>query len=191
MYPEGNNAGVRNGWEPGRTHPGPFLQGQDARVLMNKAPGDHLARRRFEEAPSPGETEVLADTVLAEGRHLGDPVDYGVYLTGRIADDADVPDFNLDADRGYGHRCWDWDRDPGRPVVPPINDDPDQDAKYTFAQPCTAPEGFCNLPQQTAYDPNVHLATHYLPGKQECGEPRPVTGEEIDQAGMPPTGKER
>lgn len=192
MYPERNNAGVRNGWEPGRTHPGPFLQGQDARVLIDKAPGDSGARTDFEQAGSPEDTESVADYSLSEGRHLGDPVDYGIYLTGRIADGQDVPDFNLDADRGYGHRCWDWDRDKSRPVVPPINDDPDMDAKYRYGQPCTVPEGFCNLPDdRTVYDPNVHLATHYLPDEQQCRESRPVTGEEIDEAGISPAGGER
>ena len=41
-YPNRNNANLLNGWEPSLTHPGPFLQGQDARVLLNNSPGNQL-----------------------------------------------------------------------------------------------------------------------------------------------------
>lgn len=192
MYPERNNAGRRNGWEPGRTHPGPYTLGQDARVVMNKAPGHPSARTDFESAGSPADTEAVSDSRLADGEHLGDPVDYGVYLIGKIAGGEEVPDFNLDADRGYGHRCWDWDRDADRTVRPSINGDEGLDEKYRYRQPCTVPEGFCNLPDDdTQYNPYVHLATHYLPGDPGCDDSRPVTDEEIDEAGVLPDGQER
>ena len=42
---------------------------------------------------------------------MGDPVDYSVYLMGRLTDSTSViPDFNLDSDSGYGYHCWDWKR---------------------------------------------------------------------------------
>src|SRR5207302_526634 len=40
-YPHANNAGVLNGWEAGLSHPGPYRQGDDARVLMNHLPGSN------------------------------------------------------------------------------------------------------------------------------------------------------
>ena len=77
------------------------------------------------------------------GQHLGDPVDYGVYLigqltgiwqspTGYVANDWQhpLPDFNLDADRGYAYQCWDYLRhapsDPGSPVLDLDKARPDQ-----------------------------------------------------------------
>ena len=42
-YPAHNMAGMRNGWEAPRTHVGPYLQGQNAGVLMDKQAGQ---RRR-------------------------------------------------------------------------------------------------------------------------------------------------
>lgn len=193
MYPERNNAGQVNGWEPGLTHPGPFLQGQDARVLMNHAPGSTSARAAFEAAASPAETEQHADFHIPLGQHLGDPVDYGVYLVGRIAAGHDVPDFNLDADRGYAHRCWDWNReaDPGLRVVPEVNGNAGLDAKYGYQQPCTVPQGFCDLPRPVHYNPGFHLATHYLAAPDPgCADRIPVRPVDVEQAGMPPTGRE-
>lgn len=147
-YPDRNNANLRNGWEPALTHPGPFFQGQDARVLMNNSPGDQSARSDFERARDPKETESICDMHLPSGRHLGDPVDYGVYLTGRLIDDqVKLPDFNLDSDRGYGYHCWNWNRKDA-PIWDPITGQqaptqPDADEKYYFKEPCTVPELFC------------------------------------------------
>jgi zinc dependent phospholipase C len=207
-YPDRNNANLRNGWEPALTHPGPFFQGQDARALMNNSPGDQSARSDFERARDPKETESFCDMHLPSGRHLGDPVDYGVYLTGRLIDDqVKLPDFNLDSDRGYGYHCWDWNRKDA-PIWDPITGQqaptqPDADEKYYFKEPCTVPESFCQgfgTQYNPIYNPNLYLEIHYIlygnngvdnadPG---CGQgPGPhgkVTGQDEEQAGMPPEG---
>ncbi len=133
-YPDHNMAGMRVGWEAPRTHVGPYLQGDDARILMGGMPGSDAARRRFEMATTPAETETAsAELMPAEGANLGDPIDYGAYLVGKLtgrftgaagaqtysANDAaaPLPDFNLDSDRGYAYQCWDYQRHaPG--VVP-------------------------------------------------------------------------
>jgi hypothetical protein len=55
-------------------------------------------------------------TIYTE-RHLGDAVsfNYLIWLDSRDSPQADgakppLIDWNLDADRGYGHHCWDWNR---------------------------------------------------------------------------------
>ena len=133
-YPEHNMAGMRNGWEAPRTHVGPYLRGDDAKILMGGMPGSDVARRMFEDARSPAQTDALAgDLIPEDGAHLGDPLDYGAYLIGKLTgawtiangamtyaanDQAHpLPDFNLDSDRGYAYQCWDYMRH--RPSVPP------------------------------------------------------------------------
>jgi hypothetical protein len=134
-YPEHNMAGMRNGWEAPRTHVGPYLQGDLADVLMGGMPGLDTARRHFESAVTPADSEAASAQLLPmAGANLGDPLDYGAYLvgqlTGHLATDANgttsyaandaaapLPDFNLDADRGYAYQCWDYRRH--APSVPP------------------------------------------------------------------------
>jgi hypothetical protein len=122
-YPDHNMAGMRTGWEAPRTHPGPYLQGQDVTVLMGGLPGTDAARRRYEAARTPAETEAVSAELLSmPGQHLGDPIDYGAYLIGQLTggDAANpLPDFNLDSDRGYAYQCWDYLRHPeSRPPTP-------------------------------------------------------------------------
>ncbi len=119
-YPHHNMAGMRVGWEAPRTHVGPYMQGQDPVVLLGRMPGSDTARTRYEQAASPAETEKVSVNLIPSGAHLGDAVDYGAYLIGRLTghDAADpLPDFNLDGDRGYAYRCWDYLRHP--PSIPP------------------------------------------------------------------------
>lgn len=133
-YPDHNMAGMRTGWEAPRTHVGPYVQGRDATDLMNGMPGSDAARAAFEAATTPEETEAVSAAMLPmAGQNLGDPIDYGAYLVGRLtgrltgapgaqtyaANDAGapLPDFNLDADRGYAYQCWDYIRH--APSVPP------------------------------------------------------------------------
>jgi hypothetical protein len=126
-YPDHNMAGMRVGWEAPRTHVGPYLRGDDARILMGGMPGMDAARKRFEGARTPEQTEaVSAELLPMEAANLGDPIDYGAYLVGQLTGTwqsgqagatylsndraAPLPDFNLDADRGYAYQCWDYIR---------------------------------------------------------------------------------
>jgi hypothetical protein len=104
-----------------------------------------------------------------------------------------VPDFNMDADRGYAWKCWDWDRhhlgrDPGDPgargiweCVPDFTATAQSD--FSYAQPCTPPQQFHadhdNPRQEDSagdpfdtqwYDPHLDLAVHYL---DRAGTPAP------------------
>ncbi len=206
-YPEHNMAGMRNGWEAPRAHVGPYVQGDTAAVLMGGMPGSDTARHRYEVATTPAQTEAASAELLPmAGANLGDPVDYGAYLigqlTGRLVTAADgsqaylpndaaapLPDFNLDADRGYAYHCWDYIRHtPSSPpaAAPGLDTDwPDQwgcapqmatflssaDPSapadpgaqirewYGYEEPLTVPERY------DASD-NPHHATHYDPLKR-------------------------
>jgi hypothetical protein len=184
-YPEEDLAGDRIGWEPHRTHVGPWNQGDEAQTLLDSAATDVDAARRFEEATTPDETSDVCSAMLPQGRHLGNPVDYSLYLISRLsrADD-DTPDFNLDADRGYAFHCWDFDRHAPGPQTRDANDfhvyftvkDGTPTGRFLpkldFEQPCTVPEQF--TPDQAAndtgnprraanrYKRNVPLHIHYL-----------------------------
>jgi hypothetical protein len=117
-YPDHNMAGMRVGWEAPRTHAGPYMLGQAPDVLMGRMPGSDNARHRYEAAATPEETERVAADLMPTGEHLGDAVDYSVYVIGQlIGADKALPNFNLDGDRGYGHLCWDYLRHP--PSAPP------------------------------------------------------------------------
>jgi Zinc dependent phospholipase C len=203
-YPDNNNAGVINGWEAGLSHPGPFLQGQNANILMNNFPGDQSARSAFEGAQNPLETESACDLHLPNQKHLGDPVDYGVYLMGRLITDMNIPDFNLDSDRGYGYLCWGWIRDHQNPSSDRFWDaadnksDPKSSATSTFdfKEPCTVPESFCQglgTPINPSYNPNTYLEIYYLRQTNPpfCGTTNPhgtVTPQDRDRAKIPPEG---
>jgi hypothetical protein len=188
IYPERNNANKRNGWEPSRTHPGPYLQGQDAQALLNSDPGDDSARSQFEGAASPIDTEAACDAHLPSGRHMGDPVDYGLYLIGKFTNNENVPDFNLDADRGYGYLCWDWNRDQTKSHIPNVTGG-SSDIKYEYNEPCTVPEGYCEDPPNSRhYDPTFYLNIHYENINPGCNFIK-VTPYDIDKAGIKPEGE--
>lgn len=191
-YPVTNQAGVPVGGERLPTHPGPWLRGDTALDLLQPSPGNAAARADFERASSPAETESQSDAHLKVGEHLGNPVDYGLYVVGQLttASDPDtpvLPDFNLDSDRGYAYLCWDWNRRVASLAKRSTGSGQSVDAGWryetynpTFAGsvlgepadrfglivPCTPPQGYCQLDEQgnpvNAYDPSKPLDIHYL-----------------------------
>ena len=77
--------------------------------------GSADARAQLEQCLSPTDTFNALNQLFPQDKHLGGPVDYGVYLVGRMVAERGnvefgVPDFNLDSDRGYARHCWDFDR---------------------------------------------------------------------------------
>ncbi len=200
-YPERDNRGNTVGWEGTLAASGPWTQGEDARVLMNHVPGDPATRTAYENAHSPADTDHVSATHLPGGHHLGDPVDYGTYLVSRLTQqpaEPALPDFNLDADRGYGYHCWDWNRSSDS-TVPKVTGDSSFDAAhYAFHTPCTVPEGYCadgdsawSGPQKV-YTPALNLAIHYRDGIFDdpgCSATTKVDADEIKRAGMPPQGR--
>jgi Zinc dependent phospholipase C len=206
-YPDDNMAGRRNGWEAPRTHVGPYVQGDNAAVLMGGMKGTDQARAEYEAARTPQQTEAASSELLAmTDANLGDPINYGAYLMGQLTgtwtsptvyaghDDArPLPDFNLDADRGYAYQCWDYVRHtPSIPPTPrpaPATDaaEPDQwrcapsDIRTELSQlggPLTADELAAkvrllynyaepfNVPQRYNSGDNVHHRSRYDPLKR-------------------------
>jgi len=114
-FPSTDNQGNTVNVEHPQTVPGPFVAGMDANALFGAMPGSKAARDQLEGAQSEAETLAAVVTLLKTGLHLGDPQDYTAYviasLTRNNLNFDDIPNFNLDADRGYGYLTWDWVRD--------------------------------------------------------------------------------
>lgn len=103
----------------GTTVSGPYPTGalpSDVMFRTDRAvkPGERSA---YERAVSPAFTDAINEIVIGRDPHtdhspMGDAIPFSSYLLGRVLDTTGgpVPDFNLDADRGYGYRCWDWIR---------------------------------------------------------------------------------
>ncbi len=186
-YPLRNQAGAGVAQEGPATHVGPYVVGSDSTVLLSGLAGDDGARADLEAASSPEETAAVLDVRLPQDEHLGGPVDYGLYLVGRMAAESgkpelSVPDFNLDSDRGYAWHCWDWNRSTV-PCVPDITPVGAED--YGYRMPCTSPQLFhadhdCPTHPGRWYVETHDLDVHYLPGAgpRRCGKPsehEPVT----------------
>jgi hypothetical protein len=62
-------------------------------------------------------------------------------------------DWNLDADRGYGYKSWDWNRARNAPV----HADPNGNS---YPPPCTWPPQV--LPEDGSYDRNKRLKLHWV-----------------------------
>lgn len=99
-------------------------------------------RSAYEAASTPAVTDMLNVQLIgqdpeADHNPLGDPIQFSGYLMGQILSTAtyDV-DFNLDADRGFGYRCWDWIRDARQPPQTALNG---RHQPYTVPQ--VEPEG--------------------------------------------------
>ncbi len=201
-YPQTNVAGNTVPTEYGPpVHSGPYVAGDRATVLVPGPAGDDSARAQLEQAPSPLDTWTSLNALLGQDKHLGGPVDYSLYLVGKMAegvedDEFSVPDFNLDSDRGYAWKTWDWDRHPQGPHIPPTGApawlchvqfeniaDPPED--WHYLQPCTPPHFFhadTDNPAQVDsshhiletqwYDPTAGLRMNYL-GREVVQDPKP------------------
>ena len=183
-YPRKDLEGDVIGWEGDLTHAGPYVQGERAESLLAPGPTDLVAAGKYEAAVTPADTESVSQAHLQFNQHLGRPVDYSLYLISRLTTGVDVPDFNLDSDRGYAWRCWDWDRHdnseifdariPGFPqddvlmweAHPTFTFQPVADPAYTFVQPCSPPVQMDSdwvhrkhVPPGAAHSPSVHKWT--------------------------------
>jgi len=150
-----------------KTQAGPFSAGDRPHILLDAAmPGSQITRARFEHALDP----AAADSVLVDGTHnLGDPVWFAQYLIWQYTRDAfpsdseqsAIADWNLDSDRGYGYRCWDWNRFPDQGVgmrSPATHVFKDLD-NHDFLAPCTSPsQRIDGLPD---YNGKADLLLHF------------------------------
>ena len=84
-YPLTNQAGDGVAQEGAATHAGPYVVGSNSTVLLSALPGHDDARAELEKATDPADTERVLNAKLTADQHLGGPVDYGLYLVGRVA----------------------------------------------------------------------------------------------------------
>lgn len=116
-WPGMDNEGDRILTERPHVMASPYISGQSALNLMMDVPGDDGFRKKLESAGNADETRQTVHDYVLQGKTLGDPADYSSYVIGKLTRDDVLDDpkkivnFNLDADRGYGFKCWDWSRD--------------------------------------------------------------------------------
>jgi hypothetical protein len=121
-------------YDSGREDPpsfaGPYRPGDDPLVLIDGSPGRPPSANPWAwfSADSPDETDLADQTLAVTGAlGLGSAVDLcrslapaGIPMPDAMAS---LPDLNLDADRGYGYRCWyHWSDRTGRPATNPLLD---------------------------------------------------------------------
>ena len=144
----------------------PHARGEDVQKLFDMVIGNPSLRDAFESARTPGEADV-AGTRVTPTEHLGDAVSFSEYLiwlatrdrTGPVIATHVVPhapplvDWNLDADRGYGYHCWDWNR------TDHVHDTTDDGFVQTvvpdYLDPCAPP------PQATGFEPEKPVLLHW------------------------------
>jgi hypothetical protein len=115
-------------------------------LLATDAAASNAARTKYEGAGCPGDTDIynkewvlhitnqFGGGAFRGTNPLGDPVVFSAYLIGQIANNPHfMSNFNLDADRGYGYLCWDWDRT-GQPG-------PTDGQNHAYPPPNVWPEG--------------------------------------------------
>jgi len=121
-FPLTDNQGDAISIERPSNVPGPFTAGMNANALFGSAPGTKVARDLLESAKNEIETIRFVISLLGSGQHMGDPRDYSAYLMAKLTRTNlklnEIPNFNLDADRGYAYLCWDWLRDKQRKSIP-------------------------------------------------------------------------
>lgn len=129
--------------EQAPTTAGPFAPDDDAELLVGSAlPGDMAIRSKYERSPDPDSTEAISRKEMNRQANLGDPIHFSTYLiwqltrTEGLDDSTRLTDWNLDADRGYAWKCWDWNRvgEDG----PTFEDSEGNDVQI----PCTPPSQF-------------------------------------------------
>jgi hypothetical protein len=199
-YPERDISGNRLGWEADLTHAGPYVTGQDASVLLGRSPTDVEVAKAYEQADTPEATEELSAAMLPADRHLGNPVDYSLYLIARLTGRQSVPGFNLDSDRGYAWRCWDWSRHAPNGSW---HCEPFGVPRFGVEQPCTPPaqmdpywaDDQQPLPAQVqpehAFNPSQRRLVKYFPAgpaSGECGV-TDIKRADRDRAGVAPEGE--
>jgi hypothetical protein len=142
------------------TFGGPWQMGDLPDVLVgDNVPANEDLIEKYASASTPFDTDTISFNEVGAANHMGDPVNFSSFLIWQLArpEIKDVPDWNLDADRGYGYKCWDWNRHVS---------DPDKDLTDTeghkYAPPCTPPPQTKDAPY---YDPKLPLKIYYLDHK--------------------------
>jgi hypothetical protein len=139
-----------------RTVAGPYARFSDPNVLFGNVPTNADIRDRLEDAKNQKDANDVGDDLRTD-RHLGDAISFSSYLIWLDSRDSPQPDgtqpplvdWNLDADRGYGHHCWDWNRRKDSTFPDPEG--------LPYNAPCTWP----TQAEDGTFDPGVPLQIHW------------------------------
>jgi hypothetical protein len=153
---------------------GPFLSGDHPHLLLeNNTPVNIPLIRKYAAAATPFDTDTISFTAqqAQEMPNMGDPVNFATFLIWQLArperEEGEVTNWNLDADRGYAYKCWDWNR---HMEDPPNNLLKDADG-HMFVAPCTPP----SQADKNDYRPDLPLKIHYVDGEDPgCARMSPV-----------------
>ncbi len=129
LYPttKGEKPVCMNGPYPPKSKPSDFIQ---------DLPTNDKVIEAFSNAKTPEETRLIQQKYLLNGRDnpkylinnsMGNAVDYAVKIIRQVYEmwkegktSVDLPNWNLDADRGYGYKCWNMNY--GKAVLPENKD---------------------------------------------------------------------
>lgn len=145
------------------TFAGPWKLGDLPHLLLeNHVPANENLIAKYTSAPTPFETDMISFNEISAERHMGDPVNFSSFLMWQLArpEIGNVADWNLDADRGYGYKCWDWNRHIDDMGAGNLLTDTEG---HPYRAPCTPPPQSKAMP----YDPKTPLKIHYLDGDQK------------------------
>jgi len=142
------------------TFAGPWQSGDlPHKLLENSIPTDEKLVEKYAAAADPFETDMISTTEVTAMQNMGDPVNFSTFLIWQLARrdfKHELPNWNLDADRGYGYKCWDWNRQTGDGP----NDHTIIDKEgHPYLAPCTPPPQTEETP---GYNPTEPLKIHYL-----------------------------
>lgn len=146
------------------TTAGPYERGDDADLLIQRSmPGDASIRSLYEKSSDPDNTEAISRSQMTREVHLGDPIHFSAYLIWQLTrteplneEISRMTDWNLDADRGYAWKCWDWNRFPKEAGLF-FKDTEDNLVLW----PCTPPSQFKKEHGAPMHDPAKPLLIHW------------------------------
>lgn len=102
--------------EPCLTYSGPFKVGDDPHWLLNNLIKPNLKIiEELSKAPSSFETTKICFEQVTADDNMGDPVNFSSFLMWQLARAGYSPEggfteWNMDSDRGYAFKSWDWAR---------------------------------------------------------------------------------
>jgi hypothetical protein len=86
------------------TYVGPHDAGSSALEMLAPQGLDRTLEQRYVTAPTPTNTRSVEARTI--GQAFASAMTLGTELMAAIQSSGAIPDWNLDADRGYGYRCW-------------------------------------------------------------------------------------
>jgi hypothetical protein len=145
------------------TFSGPWKIGDLPHLLLeNNVPANESLIRKYTSAPTPFDTDMISINEATATHHMGDPVNFSSFLMWQLArpEIENVADWNLDADRGYAYKCWDWNRHVNDLGAGNLLTDTEG---HPYVAPCTPPPQSEDKP----YDPTATLKLYYLDKDQK------------------------